>query len=82
MEFLKRLKEVFVKSVPDTSEPGKVDKTDLAKVTRTAVLVGVASGITYALQNIDPNLFGSYGPLFTLAGAAILELLGKIPKGK
>lgn len=81
-EFFKKLKDVFVKTVPDTSEKGKVDSTDVAKVTRTAVYVALASGLAYLLQNLSPDTLGPYGPLIVMGGTALLELLNKLAKGK
>jgi hypothetical protein len=79
-DFLKKIKDVFIKSVPDTSPIGKVDKTDLAKVTKTGILVGVASAISYALANIAPDTFGHYQPLVVLGLTAVLDLLNKTVK--
>ena len=80
--FLKKLKDVFVKSVPDTSEGGKVNQTDIAKVIKTGALVGVASAISYALANIAPDTFGHYQPLVVLGLTAALDFLNKLVKSK
>ena len=82
MGFFNKLKTVFTKQVDDTSTTGTVDKTDMAKVTRTAILVAVAAGVSYVLTNVNPDVFGSYGPLITVAGAALLDFLNKLTKGK
>jgi hypothetical protein len=82
MGFFSKLGKVFTKQVDDTSTVGKVDKTDMAKVTRTAILVAVAAGVSYVLTNINPDAFGSYGPLITVAGAALLDFLNKLVKDK
>jgi hypothetical protein len=79
-DFFKKIKDVFVKSVPDTSPIGTVDKTDLAKVAKTGVLVGVASAISYALANIAPDTFGHYQPLVVLGLTAVLDFLNKAVK--
>jgi hypothetical protein len=81
-DFFKKIKDVFVKSVPDTSPIGTVDKTDLAKVAKTGVLVGVASAISYALANIAPDTFGHYQPLVVLGLTAVLDFLNKLVKSK
>jgi hypothetical protein len=79
-DFFKKFKDVFVKSVPDTSPSGTVNKTDLAKVAKTGILVGVASAISYALANIAPDTFGHYQPLVVLGLTAALDLLNKAVK--
>ena len=81
MNFLKKLKDVIFGRVPDTSEPGKVDSTDIAKVARTSLFIGLSSALAYALQNVDPAIFGSYKILVVTAGTAILEFLTKKTKG-
>lgn len=79
-DFLVKLKNVFVKSVPDTSPIGKVDGTDLAKVVKTGVLVGVATVISYVLANISPDTLGPYQPLIVLGLTAVLDTLNKFVK--
>ena len=81
-EFLKKLGSVFVKSVPDTSTPGKVDSTDVAKVVRTSIYVALASGLAFALQNVSPETFGPYSVLIIPAATAAIEFLNKLAKGK
>lgn len=80
LDFLGKLKNVFVKNVPDTSPIGTIDKTDLAKVVKTGVLVGVASAVSYALANIAPDTFGHYQPLVILGLTAALDFLNKMVK--
>lgn len=80
MELLTKLKNVFTKTVPDTSGGGKVDSTDLAKVTRNAALVGVAAALSELLKSIDPNTFGVYQPLVILGLTAALDFVGKLVK--
>lgn len=82
MGFFNKLKSVFSKQVDDTSTAGTVDKTDIAKVTRTAILVALAAGVSYVVTNIDPSALGVYGPIITVAGAALLDFLNKLTKGK
>ena len=79
-DFLKKLKEVFVKSVPDTSPSGTIDKTDLAKVVKTGFLVGLASAISYGLANFSPDTFGNYQPLVVLGLTAALDFVNKLVK--
>lgn len=79
-ELFAKLKDVFVKSVPDTSTTGKVDKTDLAKVVKTGVLVGVASGVSYFLANIAPDTLGTYQPLVVLGLTMALDFVNKLVK--
>lgn len=79
-DFFSKLKNVFVKSVPDTSPSGKVDSTDLAKVAKTGVLVGIASALSYALANFAPDTFGHYQPLVVLGLTAALDFVNKLVK--
>lgn len=81
-DFMKKLGAVFVKSVPDTSEKGKVDSTDVAKVIRTSVYVALASGLAFALQNMSPETFGPYSVFVIPAATAAIEFLNKLAKGK
>lgn len=81
MDFFKKLKDVFVNKVPDTSPAGKVDQTDVAKVARTAIYVAIASGLTFALQNISPEVFGPYSIMIVPAATAAIEFLNKLAKG-
>ena len=79
-DFLTKLKNVFVKNVPDTSPSGEVNNTDLAKVVKTGVLVGIASAISYALANVAPDTFGHYQPLIVLGLTAVLDTVNKFVK--
>lgn len=79
-DFLKKLKEVFVTKVPDTSDSGKVDKTDVAKIIRNAVLVAIAAGISYVVKDLDPEHLGQYQPWIILGGTAILDFINKLVK--
>jgi hypothetical protein len=81
MNFLKKLKDVIFGRVPDTSTPGKVDSTDLAKVARTSIFIGLSSALAFLLQNVDPSIFGSYKLIVVTAGTAALEFLTKLTKG-
>ena len=79
-DFLKKIKDVFIKSVPDTSSIGTVNTTDLAKVVKTGLLVGVASAISYALANMSPDTLGTYQPFVILVLTAALDFLNKFVK--
>lgn len=80
LDFLKKLKDVFVNKVPDSSPTGKVDKTDLAKVTRNALLVALAAGLSYVIKDIDPELLGQYQPFIMLGLTAALDFINKLVK--
>lgn len=79
MEFLSKLKNVFVKSVDDSSPVGKVNTTDLAKVARTAILLGLATGASNILTNLKPEMFGEYSSLaavgLAIAGDFVMRFL-------
>jgi hypothetical protein len=81
MNFFKTLKEVFVKTVPDTSNKGTLNKTDAAKLVKTSVLVGVAAAISSALAAISPDTFGPYQPVVIMVLTVSLDLLNKFIKG-
>jgi len=81
MNFLTKLTSVITKNVPDTSDSGKVDTTDVAKVLRTSVFIALSSGLAYLLNAIDPTVFGSYSPLVVVAGTALMEFFTKLSKG-
>lgn len=80
MDFLKKITSVFTKSVKDTSEVGKVDTTDVAKVLRTSALVGSAAGLTYLMANLAPESLGPYQPFIMLGLTAALDFLNKLVK--
>lgn len=80
MEFLKNLALVFTKKVEDTSPKGKVDSVDLAKVVRTAVYVGLASGLTYFAQGVTPDMIGVKGLVVLPLISAVIEFLNKAVK--
>lgn len=80
MDFLKKLKNVFITNVPDTSPAGKVDSTDLAKVSKTGVLVGVAAALSYFITNANPELLGPYQPVVALGLTVALDFVNKLIK--
>ena len=79
-DFLKKLKEVFLGTVPDTSDVGKVNKTDITKIVRNAVLVAIAAGVSYIVKDLDPEHLGQYQPWIILGGTAILDFINKLVK--
>lgn len=80
MDFLKKVFSVFVGKVDDSSPGGKVNSTDVAKVLRTTVLVGLASAITYFVGAVDPANMGTYGVFVVPIATAALDLLNKYIK--
>lgn len=80
MDFLKKLKNVFITNVPDTSPAGKVDSTDLAKLSKTGVLVGVAATLSYFITNVKPELLGPYQPVVALGLTVALDFVNKLIK--
>lgn len=80
LDFLNKIKSVFVRTVPDTSPSGTVDSTDLAKVVKTGLLVGLASAISYGLSNLAPDSLGHYQPLVVLGLTAALDFVNKLVK--
>jgi hypothetical protein len=81
MNFLKTLLNSFTKKVDDTSDVGDLNKVDVVKVVRTAILVSLASGLTYLVTNINPEVLGVYGILLVPVATAILDMLNKYIKG-
>jgi hypothetical protein len=79
MDFLKKMIAVFHKNVPDTSPPGKINSTDVAKTLRTSAYIGAAATLSYLMTNQE--VFGHYGVILTLGGAYVLEFLNKLIKG-
>lgn len=57
-DFFTKLKEVFVKSVPDTSETKTLNSTDFAKLVRDALMVGGAAIITFFSEHLTSVNFG------------------------
>lgn len=73
-EYFKKVIAVFTKNVPSKSTTLSVDSTDLAKVTRTAVLMGLSTTVTYWLANVNPSMFGDHAGVAAIA----LTVLGEI----
>jgi hypothetical protein len=74
MDFLKKLLGSFVSKVDDDSPRGKVNTTDVAKVLRGGVIVGVSASVSYYLANLSPEMFGDY----ELAATVFLMALGEL----
>jgi hypothetical protein len=80
LDFLNKIKAVFVTNVPDTSPIGKVDSTDLAKVVKTGLLIGVASALSYGLTNLAPDSLGHYQPFVVMGLTVALDFVNKLVK--
>jgi hypothetical protein len=74
MDFLKKLLGSFVSKVDDDSPRGKVNTTDVAKVLRGGVIVGVSASVSYYLANLSPEMFGDYELVATVVLMALGEL--------
>lgn len=81
MEFFKKLFTSFTSGINDTSKSGAVNTTDVVKVVRTAILVGLASAITYFTGAVNPENLGVYGVFVVPIATAALDLLNKYIKG-
>lgn len=80
MDLLKKLVGVFTKRVDDTSDAGKVDSTDVVKVLRTCLLVGISTGLSHFLTAVDPSTLGPYQGLVILGLTGVQEFLVKLMK--
>jgi hypothetical protein len=80
MDFLKKFLKSFTTKVDDTSKPGKVDATDVAKVLRTATYVGLAAGLTFLIAPDQVGAFGEYQGIALIALTGLLELVNKFVK--
>lgn len=82
MDFLKKLKDVFVTHVDDTSAPKALDSTDTAKLVRDAVLAGAAASVAVLVDRFGELNLGDYtayvGPVVLL----VLQGVQKYLKGK
>jgi hypothetical protein len=75
MKFLSDLKNaLFGKSEPSVSPAGKVDTVDIAKVTRTAILMGLATAVTSLLANVKPEMFGEHSGVAAIVLTIVSEL--------
>ena len=75
MNFLKKIKESMFGHLPDTSDVKKIDSTDLAKVSRTGILMGLATMVTYLLSNLKPEMFGEHAGIAAVVIAMASEVL-------
>jgi len=67
LDFLKKLKDSVIGKSDDSSPQGNVDSTDLSKVVRTGLLMGLSTMATYFLSNVEPEMFGDYKAIATVA---------------
>jgi hypothetical protein len=74
MNWLSKLKDVFVKNVPSDSTAKSVNTTDILKVTRTAVLLGISTAVVELLNGLQPEMFGEHAAIATV----VLALLGEL----
>lgn len=74
MSFLNKILSVFTKSVPSDSASGKVNTTDIAKVARTGIIMGLSTAATYILANVSPDMFGQHSAI----AAVVLTILGEL----
>jgi len=75
MNFLSKLKNVmFGKSEPSKSETGVIDVVDITKVTRTGILMGLATTVAYLLSNVKPEMFGDHAGI----AAVVLTVVGEL----
>lgn len=80
MDFLKKLLAVFTKKVNDTSDTGKVNAVDFAKLVKNASLVGLAAALSEVLATVGPDAFGVYQPLVIMGITAALDFISKLAK--
>lgn len=74
MEFVKKLMGSIFSKVDDDSPRGKVNSTDIAKVLRGGLLVGLAAGVSHVLSGLEPDMFGQYEYLATIGLMVLSEL--------
>jgi hypothetical protein len=75
MNFLSKLKNaMFGKSDQSASASGKVDAVDIAKVTRTGIIMAVATFTTYMLSNVKPDMFGEHAAIASVVIGILSEL--------
>ena len=79
MNFLKKLKDVFTKSVDNTSAGSQLDKIDWAKLTRDTLLVGGSAVVAYLLEKVPSLNFGEMQtfvvPAVTFCLTAVMRFL-------
>jgi hypothetical protein len=80
MNWLTKIKAVFVTNVPDKSDVLKVDTTDLAKVVRTAILLGVATSGVEILSYLKPEMFGDHSSVAAVVMAMTADFLMRFLK--
>ena len=57
---MNNLFKLIFKTVPSTSEANTVNKTDVYKAGRTALLVGLTSAVSYVITNLAGLDLGQY----------------------
>jgi hypothetical protein len=80
MNWLTKIKAVFVTNVPDKSDGLKVDTTDLAKVVRTAILLGAATSGVEILSYLKPEMFGDHSSVAAVVMAMAADFLMRFLK--
>lgn len=81
---LKQLKDIFLscffKPVKDTSDKGKIDLTDFAKLLRNGVIYGLGTMAVYILTQLSGMDFGYYTPIVIGVCAGLIDALRKALK--
>jgi hypothetical protein len=72
---LDKIKQVFLKSIPSTSGKFNIDKTDFAKVVRSAILLGAATAGQEIVSYLQPDMFGDHKTLATIILAMSADFL-------
>lgn len=67
----------FFYSVPDTSTPGKVNPTDVAKLIRNGIVYGIGMMAVYGLSSVSGMDFGFYSPLIAGICAGLIDTIRK-----
>lgn len=80
MDFFKKVFGVFTKKVDDTSPAKTVNSTDIAKVFRTAGILGASAAVSHVLANLQPEMFGQYEMVATVVIMLLSELSIKFLK--
>lgn len=80
MKLFSKIKSVFTTNVPDKSGPLKVDTTDIAKVIRTALLIGAATSGIEILSYLKPEMFGDHSSIAAVLMAMAADFLMRFLK--
>jgi len=74
------IKKYFFGKVEDTSQPGTLDKVDMFKLLRNAVIYAIGAFLTYLSENLTGVDLGTWTPIVVIIISGMLDAVRKLLK--